>query len=402
MDPVTKVSKPFGFCTWQSARGALCALEVLPEVQIEDGNLELKPGKVTEKALESWRSGGHLFDAESEFAASRVRVQAVVSEREALPERTKEVLKLEAERMQKRQRRPAADRENDAAKEASRVEDAMKRQRERRAAERERHLVEQRQLEERATHLQDQWEAREESVARQRERRAEEIAEELQQRRPMLEPQGESGLLARRARVREKRRSVGREKREDEESRQSRLMFSGSAALLRVEEPREDSLGGIKAPPGLFAAQEAEDEAEAHLTSQQAQGRTRGLFVPDGSDKLYRRKLTAADIEGIVNSIPSNAAALYAQPVDWTFLVAIGALKDTAKVHEFVFKSIKELVGEMKDMVDFIMALLQRGVSPQDLESKMKLVLAEDAPTFVIKLWRFLVFLQKSEKLQRE
>ncbi len=55
-----------------------------------------------------------------------------------------------------------------------------------------------------------------------------------------------------------------------------------------------------------------------------------------------------------------------------------------------------------QDMVDFIMNMLRRSCQPAELEQKMALVLQSDAPKFTMKLWRMLVYHQKSEAFQRE
>jgi hypothetical protein len=48
-----------------------------------------------------------------------------------------------------------------------------------------------------------------------------------------------------------------------------------------------------------------------------------------------------------------------------------------------------------------VMTLLRRGVAAPDLEARMGMVLQEDAPKLVLKLWRFLAYLVKAEQRQR-
>jgi hypothetical protein len=64
VDPVTKIAKPFGFCTWTSPHGALAALRLLQGLQLDGGALELKPGKNSEQIMDTWLSQGNSFSEE--------------------------------------------------------------------------------------------------------------------------------------------------------------------------------------------------------------------------------------------------------------------------------------------------------------------------------------------------
>lgn len=408
VDPVTKISKPFGFCTWSSPHGALCALKLIHGLAVEDGALELKPGKVSEQQMDAWLAqGGEFRDVEVEEA--RQRIEQVMETRAALPQRTREMLRQEMERAEKR-RKQAPSKEHEQSSKDAMKEVQLRRKREDRARERERRVQERAQQEARAVELERQWEEREKSSERARARAARdmrgEVGADLQSGSEAL------SVSARRARVAATAREREHERREDFEARQSRLIFSGTAPLLQSVAPvagaaaantgaQTNGGGGPASKPLLFASQDEEDQEEDDALKQQ-QMQARMLFVP--TDTLYRRKLTPADVEEIVQSIPKEPAELYAHAIDWAFLQVVGALESGAgkPVAEYVAKSITELVGEMPDMVDFIMSLLRKGVKPDELETKMRMVIQDDAPSFVFKLWRFLVYQVKAEQRQRQ
>ncbi len=275
------------------------------------------------------------------------------------------------------------------------------------------------QQETRAAELERQWLDREQNAERSRARAAREQRGEIGADLTAEAAAGEPlSVAARRLRVASTARDRERERREDFEARQSRLIFSGSAPLLQAVAPGASgasagggmgSAGGSGAygssslsteKPLLFATQDEEDQEEQDALKQQ-QMQARMLFVP--TDTLYRRKLTAVEVEEIVQSIPKEPAALYALPIDWAYLQVVGALESGARpVQEFVVKSVTELVGDMPDMVEFIMNLLRKGVKPQELETKMSMFLQDDAPAFVFKLWRFLAYQVKAEQRQRQ
>lgn len=406
VDPVNKQAKPFGFCTWSTPQGAMCALRLIHGLAVEDGVLELKPGKASEQLMDDWLARGNVF-RELDAEEARQRIQEVLDTRAALPQRTREMLKLEMERSEKR-RKPSG-REAEASKEAAK-ESQLKRKREERRRERDRRAQERAQMEARAHDLEKQWEERERSNERSRSRRQRDFEDErTRERKQAAQNEADSSVMARRTRVLATAKARERERREDAEARKGRLVFSGTTSLLQNRPEATASgaatasglsaLGGGAMVAPLFASQEEEDQEEdAARLRQQMQARQ--LFVP--VDTLYRRKLSPAEVEEIVQSIPKLPAELYAHSIDWAFLGTVGAMDDTGQVREFVKKNITELVGEMADMVDFVMVLLRKRVAPADLEARMGMVLQEDAPKFVVKLWRFLAYLVKAEQRQRD
>jgi hypothetical protein len=101
-----------------------------------------------------------------------------MAEREALPQRTKEVIKHEAERMEKRRQQQQHGRSDEAARESARAESAVKRRKEERKRERSRQLNERDQLEKRGKHAEQQWLERESGSVRMRLRKAQDIEDD--------------------------------------------------------------------------------------------------------------------------------------------------------------------------------------------------------------------------------
>lgn len=406
IDPVTKAMKSFGFATWQTPHGALCGLRLLQGLVVDDdGALELKPGKQSEGLMDAWLVQGNVF-SEADAAAAKKQVDQVLQEREQMPQRTKDVLKVEAGRAEKK-RKWAKDDPNTTKEKDTRNEALLRRKREERMRLREQHRQEMESNEARAQQIENAWIDREKGTERARQRKLKDAEEERATRLQSLKDGDDKNVVNRKKRVAGTRRAREREQKEDADARHSKLVFSGSASLLgnKVGTSPTSAASSSSAtassggPVALFAAN---DDEEEELRLKQAKS-AKTLFVPNSVvDTLYRRKLTPGDVQKIVESIPVEVTALYTHPIDWQFLISIGALADDGKIREFVSKAIADLVGEMKDMVDFIMALLRRGCNASDLEAKMKLVLQEDAPKFVVKLWRFLIYHMKSELLQRE
>ena len=81
--------------------GAVCALRLLHGLAVEDGVLELKPGKASEELMDDWLDRGNVFP-ESEAVEARRRIDAALESRAALPQRTREMLRMEMERSEKR------------------------------------------------------------------------------------------------------------------------------------------------------------------------------------------------------------------------------------------------------------------------------------------------------------
>ncbi|KAI8640222.1 hypothetical protein BD408DRAFT_445340 [Parasitella parasitica] len=105
---------------------------------------------------------------------------------------------------------------------------------------------------------------------------------------------------------------------------------------------------------------------------------------PISSEERARR------VKELIDSIPSSQEELWKYTVKWDELNE--NLIDT-KLHPFVSKKIVDLLGmEEDDLVKFVLQFIRERKGPDELVSELEGALDEDAPVFVMKLWRALIF----------
>ncbi|OLY84140.1 RNA-binding protein 25 [Smittium mucronatum] len=107
-------------------------------------------------------------------------------------------------------------------------------------------------------------------------------------------------------------------------------------------------------------------------------------------------------LEELINRIPVDPKSLFNWNVKWEF-VTEKMLNE--KIKPTIIKRLKEYMGsinpnssgdgdvsEFKEILDFILSHLNNRLSPESLVSELEIFLEEDAPVFVARLWRILVF----------
>ena len=100
----------------------------------------------------------------------------------------------------------------------------------------------------------------------------------------------------------------------------------------------------------------------------------------------------AALIRAVADSIPTDPAAVFKAVVAWDVFDAAGS-SAAAGVRRWVGKKLTELLGEEEaSLVDYVMGHLERHVTPAELVTEVGPVLDEEAESFVLKLWRALLF----------
>ena len=92
----------------------------------------------------------------------------------------------------------------------------------------------------------------------------------------------------------------------------------------------------------------------------------------------------------LIREVPVNRAAVHAFPIDWAALAGNAAV--TARLAAWVGAKAAALLGAPEPaFVDGVMALLASRTPAPDAEAELGAVLDEDAPDFVLKLYRTVI-----------
>ena len=82
---------------------------------------------------------------------------------------------------------------------------------------------------------------------------------------------------------------------------------------------------------------------------------------------------------------------LFAYPMNWSVLDRNSIIDNVMR--QWIVKKIVEYLGEEEEsLTDFIITKLHAHCKPTDLLEELTMVLDEDAASFVLKLWRMLVY----------
>eukprot|EP00731_Ephydatia_muelleri_P028042 Em0019g915a len=169
--------------------------------------------------------------------------------------------------------------------------------------------------------------------------------------------------------------------------RKSSLVSSSScvasekkAKLETVFNPDEDEGLGSKPKIKLVPIEYTEEE-------QQAVGRTNKI------PKEEKNKM----VQNLVNSIPTAKEELFAYELKWE---TIDKTMMEKRVAPWIKKKIVEYIGEEEPtLVDFICNKLACHIAPQSILSDISMVLDEEAETFIMKLWRLMIYETEAKHL---
>eukprot|EP00879_Flechtneria_rotunda_P001954 GHRR01002128.1.p2 GENE.GHRR01002128.1~~GHRR01002128.1.p2 ORF type:complete len:351 (+),score=168.60 GHRR01002128.1:2684-3736(+) len=128
----------------------------------------------------------------------------------------------------------------------------------------------------------------------------------------------------------------------------------------------------------------AGNDAQQQQQPQQQNGGTVPLYPP-GLDIAGRK----AFLRQWMDTLPNTREALHAFPVRWQLMTD----SSLANITAWVGKKVPELVGmEEPDLVEFITALVRRQAPAETMESELEPILANDTPSFVMKLKRMIIY----------
>lgn len=108
--------------------------------------------------------------------------------------------------------------------------------------------------------------------------------------------------------------------------------------------------------------------------------------VPAATSEVDAR----AVLRQIMDSIPVSKDGVYSYAVKWD---AYDTSTVAVRVGKWVSKKISELLGvEEPDLTEFILELLKKRVSAQQMQQEIGSILDNETSTFVLKLYRMVIY----------
>lgn len=103
------------------------------------------------------------------------------------------------------------------------------------------------------------------------------------------------------------------------------------------------------------------------------------------------RKAKLEQLKNLIDTIPTEKTQLFAIQVNWE-LIDQHQIPER-KMRPWIAKKIVEYLGEEeKTLIEFILSKVVAHTPPYELLEQLSVVLDEEAETFVLKMWRMLVF----------
>jgi len=408
-DPTSGKPKPFGFCKFVGADSVLRALRLLNGIEFDGGALLLKVDQKTQAFLDEHEAEQRLAAASTETDAEAAKDAAALKTiQELISNRAATVIASPNPEKQDKDKHEARDRDAD---------------RKEREAAREREREERRIREEESQFKgrERDWERREGDKQREREREAEREAARVKDKEKRHaecldeeEVDWETWWNKFQDRSRERRRVREREEQDDDvdrrKERDEKEAIEAQAAKERAEregsdgddDDDDDSKEPMKLSFGLGASGkrkaavfDEEEEAakmpkltEIEYTEEEKQAREK-LAEEALPQKTPEEK--EAEMKRLIGTIPIAKEDLLTYDVNWA-IVDKGKLVES-KMKPWVSKKIADYLGEEEPMlIKYVLEMLTEHAKASSIIEKLAVVLEDEAETFVIKLWRYLIF----------
>ncbi|KAJ2305885.1 hypothetical protein H4R23_004592 [Coemansia sp. Cherry 401B] len=169
-----------------------------------------------------------------------------------------------------------------------------------------------------------------------------------------------------------------------------------ATALAKWNDPREEQLGEhdyYRDRQRWWRHRKAERAREIELdeADRRQQERDDRANDKDAAGAAGRRDM----IEALIKEIPSDPKALFDWPVKWQH---VDAALIQSKIEPAVRKRLTEYLGSEGDdssvdeLTEYVATCIKERKRPQELINELEMVLVEEAPVFVARIWRFVVY----------
>jgi len=140
-----------------------------------------------------------------------------------------------------------------------------------------------------------------------------------------------------------------------------------------------------------FSAEEAEEENPVVANIITTNKKIRLTTLDADIAKKAKEEAARAEAKNVINQIPTEQAPLFEYKINWDLIDAKKLIDD--KLRPWVAKKITEYLGEEEPtLIEYVCRKLHEHVPPQDILAQLQHVLEEEANTFVVKMWRMLIY----------
>lgn len=157
---------------------------------------------------------------------------------------------------------------------------------------------------------------------------------------------------------------------------------------------RKAPLAGKPKPTATaFAADDEEDDQSVKKRKLKKIVYTDEQLRAAGQDPDAERKKAE---KVLIKSIPTDKAAVFAFPVDWS---VVDADLIAMRLKPWVNRKIAEFIGEEEQtLVDFICSKVSNHAPAKSILADVEAVLDDEAEMFVVKMWRVIIFETEAKK----